>query len=84
MKGTINRVLLVTAATVAIGATPATAQPGQESSLSKVCPDGAAAQCQKPPLPLGGKKQQRPSIRPHAVIDSRGQPAWRSGTWLMY
>jgi hypothetical protein len=82
MKGTIIRVLLVAAVTVAVGVTPATAQ-GRESSPSKVCPDGAAGQCQKPLLPVRGKKQQRPLIRPHAVIDSRGQPAWRSGTWLM-
>jgi hypothetical protein len=86
---TIRRLLLVVAVTATIGVAPTAAgNVGKEASPSKVCPDRAGARCKHGPVAPGAKqprgKQQRPSVRPQLVIDSRGQPAWRSGTWLMY
>jgi anti-sigma factor RsiW len=86
MKGKrISRLLLLAAVTATIGATAAAGQVGQKSSPSKLCPERAAAPCPNVPVPVRSEvKPQRPSIRPQAGFDARGEPAWRAGTWLMY
>ncbi len=86
MKGKrISRLLLLAAVTATIGATAAAGQVGQKSSPSKLCPERAAERCPNVPVPVGSElKPQRPSIRPQSGFDSRGEPAWRSGTWLLY
>jgi hypothetical protein len=81
MKGkTISRLLLLTAVSATIGVTPATASHvGQKSHLSRLCLERAGG-CPKVPLATH-VKQQGSGIRP--TTDSRGQPAWQDGKWLM-
>ena len=85
MKGkTISRLLLLAAVSATIGVTPATAgQAGQKSNLSRLCLERAGG-CPRAPLPVRAQQPQRPSVRPQAGFDSRGEPAWQSGKWLMY
>ena len=85
MKGkVISRLLLIAAVAATIGVPPAAAgQVGQKSSPSRLCHNRAAVRCPGDPLPVRAQKQ-RPKIQPQAGFDSRGEPAWRSGTWLLY
>ena len=82
MKGkTISRLLLLAAVSATIGVTPATAgQVGQKSNLSRLCLERAGG-CPKAPLPVRAERKG-PAI-PRLTTDSRGQPAWQSGKWLM-
>jgi len=81
MKGkTISRLLLLAAVSATIGVTPATAgQVGQKSHLSRLCLERAGG-CPKAP-PVVRAKKKGSLILP--TTDSRGQPAWQSGKWLM-
>ena len=81
----ISRLLLLAAMTATIGATAAAGQVGQKSSPSRMCPERSAERCPNVPVPVRSEvKPKRPSVLPQSGFDSRGEPAWRSGTWLMY
>jgi hypothetical protein len=81
----ISRLLLLAAVTATLGATAAAGQVGQKSSPSKLCPERSVERCPNVPVPVRSEvKPQRPSVLPQSGFDSRGEPAWRSGTWLMY